>query len=969
MLELRSISKTYGDGGAARRVLDGVNLSFGSSGFVCVLGRSGCGKTTLLNVIGGLDRAFEGDLVMGGASFSEFTEVAWDRYRASLVGFVFQEAHLVEYLNVYDNVRLGMSFDPQGGKQAEGGGERERVLEALDACGIGECADRMPNEMSGGQEQRVAIARALVKRPQIVLADEPTGSLDYASGVQIMDLLAEISRDRLVIVVTHDRDLAKRYATRIIELDDGHVVSDSDSAPASCDPAAPDDLAVPGNPVGALPERPSTNGNPPTTCDPAAPVDPVGARSARPSTNVNAATRHARAKFTEGRFTMRALAGRHSKNKRARTAITAIVASIGLLGMVLMLALNAGAQAYMSQIASQSLLRAPIQVKEDGSASALLDAATMLTQSGVYVGQDVEGGVAVDHLALAMFYAALENRQSSDLNAFMSAVRDDPQCRILDLAFDVQERYDIMLNVYDERGRKIIDKGKVTLMDDIDIAHTFGNQAEEVVLENLPDKGALMRELIYNERTGDSPYEVLAGRMPQGADEIVIITNGNGHFTDYFEYASGIADLSDLADAATQVLVDGTASVPAQKDSYSYDELLGMTYRVVPMCDYYRKKGAGWENGEGDRTFRENLVANAYELKVVGVVKPREGYDDGMEAGTLAYTSELMPYLASCALNSDIVKDQLAHPGTDVFTGKSFEDEFISASERAAVERDRQIIKKILDMGNFSKAKREYVENLTSEQVKTLRSMFGDYIGADGSVHIAQSDIDLAASLSDEAFIGAIERYAPASLNAKYEENLEWLGAKADSPMEVAIYAKSFENDAELKAEIDAYNERMKAADSGAVPLAYANEGAAWMTAVAGTIDAVSRALGALVAIALAVSVIMVFSVTYVSAIERKREVALLRALGASKRDVRALFNWENVIIGAIAGAFGAVVGFAAQPLVNFLIGRLTGEGLMVSAPLWAIPLAIVFGAAVAVASGYIPARRASQADAAQALK
>ena len=931
MLELRSISKTYGEGEAARRVLDGVNLSFGSSGFVCVLGRSGCGKTTLLNVIGGLDRAFEGDLVMGGASFSEFTEVAWDRYRASLVGFVFQEAHLVEYLNVYDNVRLGMSFDPQGGKQAEDGGERERVLAALDACGIGECADRMPNEMSGGQEQRVAIARALVKRPQIVLADEPTGSLDYASGVQIMDLLEEISRDRLVIVVTHDRDLAKRYATRIIELDDGHVISDSPNASSAVDP------------VGALPERPSTNGN--------------------------AANRHAQAKFTDGRFTMRALAGRHSKNKRARTAITAVVASIGLLGMVLMLALNAGAQAYMAQIASQSLLRAPIQVKEDGSASALLDAATMLTQSGVYVGQDVEGGVAVDHLALAMFYAALENRQSSDLNAFMGAVRDDPQCRILDLAFDVQERYDIMLNVYDERGRKIIDKGKVTLMDDIDIAHTFGNQAEEVVLENLPDKGALMRELIYNERTGDSPYEVLAGRMPQGADEIVIITNGNGHFTDYFEYASGIADLSDLADAATQVLVDGTASVPAQKDSYSYDELLGMTYRVVPMCDYYRKKGAGWENGEGDRTFRENLVSNAYELKVVGVVKPREGYDDGMEAGTLAYTSELMPYLASCALNSDIVKDQLAHPGTDVFTGKSFEDEFISASERAAVERDRQIIKKILDMGNFSKAKREYVENLTSEQVKTLRSMFGDYIGADGSVRIAQSDIDLAASLSDEAFIGAIERYAPASLNAKYEENLEWLGAKADSPMEVAIYAKSFENDAELKAEIDAYNERMTAADSSAVPLAYANEGAAWMTAVAGTIDAVSRALGALVAIALAVSVIMVFSVTYVSAIERKREVALLRALGASKRDVRALFNWENVIIGAIAGAFGAVVGFAAQPLVNFLIGRLTGEGLMVSAPLWAIPLAVVFGAFVAVASGYIPARRASQADAAQALK
>lgn len=946
MLELHSISKTYGQGATARRALDEVSLCFGSSGFVCVLGRSGCGKTTLLNIIGGLDGDFEGELVMGGASFSEFTEAAWNRYRASLVGFVFQEAHIVEHLNVYDNVRLGMSFGAgvaKGAKRQADGGERESVLAALDACGIGDCACRMPNEMSGGQEQRVAIARALVKRPQVVLADEPTGSLDYASGVQIMDLLAEIARDRLVIVVTHDRDLANRYATRIIELDDGRVIADhAPSAEPVGNPVA--DIAYAH--VGACSARPSTNGAP----------------SSSIKTGENS-------KFSAGHLSMRNLAALHCGNKKARTAITAIVASIGMLGMVLMLALNTGAQTFMGQIASQSLLRAPIQVKEDGSASALIDAATLLTQSGVYVGRDVEDGVAVDHLALAMFYAAMENRQSSDLNAFMDAVRNDPQCRVLDLAFDVQERYDIALNVYDERGRKIIDKGEVTLMDDIDIGRAFGTQAEQVVLDNLPDKDALMRELIYNERTGDSPYEVVAGRMPKGANEIVIITNGSGHFTDYFEYASGIADLSDLADAATQVLVDGTASVPAQKNEYSYDELIGMTYRVVPTCDYYRRKGGGWENGEGDRAFMGSLLASAFELKVVGIVKPREGYEDGVEAGTLAYASELMPYLAERSLESDIVKDQLGHPGVDVFTGKSFEDEFISASERDAVERDRKIIKKILDMSSFSKAKREYVENLAPEQVKTLRSLFGDYIGPDGSVRIEQSDIDMAASLSDEAFIGAIERYAPATLNARYEENLEWLGAKAGSPMEVAIYAKSFENDADLKAQVDSYNERLTSASDDAVPLAYANEGAAWMTAVAGTIDAVSRALGALVAIALGVSVIMVFSVTYVSAIERKREIALLRALGASKRDVRALFNWENAIIGALAGALGAVVGFASQPLVNFLIGRLTGEGLMVSAPLWAIPAAIAFGAVVAVASGYIPARQASHSTPAQSLK
>ncbi|MBQ3329479.1 MAG: ABC transporter ATP-binding protein/permease [Eggerthellaceae bacterium] len=935
MLELRNISKRYETGAGSRKVLDGVNLGFGEVGFVCVLGRSGCGKTTLLNIIGGLDRAFEGDLVMGGASFSEFTEKAWDRYRASLVGFVFQEAHLVEYLNVYDNVRLGMSFDTGTQQQAESEGQRKRIMDALDACGIGGCASRKPDALSGGEQQRVAIARALVKGPQIVLADEPTGSLDYANGVQIMDLLADIARKHLVIVVTHDRELAHRYATRIIELDDGKVVSDTPNAPN----------------VPNVPATPS-------------------AASAVPQDNSRRQRAQGKSEhFSEGPLTMRSLAGKHSKNKKGRTAITAIVASIGLLGMVLMLALNAGAQDYMARIASQSLLHAPIQVKEDGSASALMDAATLLTQSGVYVGEDVEGEVPVDHLALAMFYAAMENRQSSDLVSFMDAIQNDPQCHILDLAFDVQERYNVDLNVYDERGRRIIFKNEVTLMDDIDIEHAFGKQAEQVVMDNLPPTDSLMRELIRNERTGDSPYEVLAGRMPEKLDEIVIITNGDGHITDYFEYASGIANISDLADAATQVLVSADVTVPEQKMSYPYDELLGLTYRIVPTCDFYYKQAGAWKNGQNDRAFMEKTLANALEVKVVGIVKPKEGYDDGMEAGSLAYTAELMPYLLQESLSSEIVQDQSAHPGTDVFEGKPFDDQLLTATELAQIESDRKILDKLLNMGNFSQAKRDYVKNLTNDQVKTLRAMFGDYIGADGSINIQQSDIDIAASLPDDTFIAAVERYAPATLSAGYQENMEWLNASSETPVEIAIYAKSFENDKDIKAEIDAYNTRAKDADRSAVPLAYANEGSALMTTVAATIDAVSRALGALVAIALAVSVIMVFSVTYVSAIERKREIALLRALGASKSDVRALFNWENAIIGAIAGAVGAVVGLLSQPLVNFLIGRLTGQGLMVAAPLWVIPAAIVFGALVAVASGYIPARRASQADAAQALK
>uniref|UniRef100_UPI00331472AD ABC transporter permease n=1 Tax=Slackia heliotrinireducens TaxID=84110 RepID=UPI00331472AD len=659
------------------------------------------------------------------------------------------------------------------------------------------------------------------------------------------------------------------------------------------------------------------------------------------------------------------LARRHLKNKRGRSIITTLVASIGILCIVLMSAINIGARAYMDEVATNSLISSPIEIKEDGTANALqslsFDTGGLLAQ-GAAEGE-TPTAVTAGMQAQIMLYAALENRQECDLSSFITHL-DLSESDIRNNAFDVQMRYPIELNVYDRNNNQIVKAGKATILRNIDPSTIFGEQATEIIEQKLPDPANLMRQFVINDETGETPYELLAGRYPESYDELVIITARDGSVSDYFIYAAGIEDYHTLVDAATDITMGNDFEIPEQTPSYSFDDLLGLTYKVVPTCDYYYKENGIWQDGRSQKDFRKKLLADATELTVVGIVRPNEAIDNGTEIGTLAYDEGLIPYLVDAANDSEIVQEQLADPEYDVLTGESFSATPATEAQRADFENTKQALLDAMDPELFSDYKRQLIESLSYSQVIALKQQLGGYMNADGSLNVSEGDIRQIAALPDSTFAAFLEQYAPSSLNAGYKKNLDALGAvDLMKPTEIDIYAKSMDANDAILAEIEKYNEHMELTGANSAPLATSNSNSALLARVTSVTGTIVRVLAVLIVIALAMSMFMVFSVTYVSSIERRREIGILRAMGSTRRDIVRLFDYENLVIGAFAGVVGTIVSFLLQPLLNLLTLFLTAQTGLCHVPLWIVFPAVLLGALIAVLAGHIPARRAAASD------
>ena len=940
MLQLHNIRKSYGQGTTRNVVLNGINLEFANSELVAVLGQSGCGKTTLLNIMGGLDHDFMGQLVVDDEDTSAFTESDWDDYRARRVGFVFQDSYLIDYLNVYDNVYASLMLDEGSRSVQEAINEADRrVMHALHKCGIVDLAERMPNELSGGQAQRVAIARALVKNPTIVLADEPTGSLDEEAGDAIMQLLSEIARTHLVIFVTHNRKLADTYATRIIHLARGGVASDARNGV----------MAMSGGwQRSDAPDGKRTSSR---------------ARSQAVGEKTSGLAR-ARA--------MLAFSFAHFRKKLSRSLVSVLAASIGILAIVLMASVQWGAGQYMERLMRDSLLSYPLVIREDGSTSALASVA-LQDESILSVAdaseQDVPEDVLVDHRGQMMLAAAIANQQKCDLNAFLEYV-EAGRANLSPYAYDIQVRYPITLNVFTEDGTCIIDEGEIAILEQVDLERAFGQQAADLITSLMPPATSLFRELIYNEETGDNPYEVLAGRMPERYDEVVIITNQSGYVSDYFTYALGIAPSDVLEQAVSSTMMGQEVDPIEVKSSYSYDELMSHTFKVVPRGDLYYKQGATWALGIRDWGFLDEVLADACELKVVGVVRIAPGVSDAPEYGGIGYTSDLVPYIIGQSWESPIVKAQQESPDVNVITGKTFAEETYGKNSLAQYEADKKLLLDAMDPKYFSEGKRAFIQSLNYEQVAKLREDFGVYIRDDGTFDLSEEDIRQIAALDDDEFIQIVEFYAPPTINPGYEDNLELLGAvDLDKPIRINIFPKSIEAKDAIASEIDAYNEHLAVVERNPQPLVYASLNQASVDRLGNIIGTLMKILTVLVLLALVLSVFMVFSVTYVSVVQRRNEIGVLRALGATRTDIKNLFNDENALIGAIAGIVGTVGAILGSFGIDGLVAEVAGRSGLVVVPWWAIVPAIAAGVIVAVASGYAPARSAAKTDPIKALK
>ena len=934
MLQATDICKGYGE----RLVLDQVSLSFADTGLVCILGRSGCGKTTLLNILGGLEGNFEGELEIDGRSTRDFLETDWDRYRGQDVGFVFQDASLIGYLSVGDNVRCALDLKNISSPEVEGpvdGDPDAAVAQALEAVGLGDFQDRMPSELSGGETQRVAIARAIVKGPRILLADEPTGSLDLASGEDVMCTLSTIAQDCLVVIVTHDQGLAERYADRIIRLGEGTVESDlTRSGPVSeaCGSRATkaDDAGDGG--LGGL-----------------------------------GGLRHPRHPGHAGMFAR--LIRQHLGNKLQRALITLLVATIGITGTGLTFAVQSGAHAYMDRIGIASLASNPLVLRQNGTQASLVGVA--LSALDTLHGNNQQGGdapseVTLSHVAQKVAATALAHSKKSDLEQFMRYV-DSDRSHIRQNAYDVQRHYDVGINLYDANGRQIVQDGRVTILDNLSLDHIFGKDGERAVSDILPDAASLLREIPYNEETGASPYEVMAGHMPNSYDEAVIICDHDGRVSDYFAYATGLADLEGIREVSVDLMMGKDVRIPGLDDAYSFERLLGLEFDIVPQSDYYYKGDGGWDLANGNARRMKDVLASAPKLRIVGVVRASDKIASVPEVGAIGYSSELIPWVIDHNSSSEIARQQAGSPNVDVFTGVDFASESRGSNRAMEAERTRNALLSAIDSSLLSQRKLDYLKSLNDEQVMALGDRFKDYFDASGRLYVSQDDVRKVAALPDDQFTAIIESYAPATLNHAYQENMDKLGvADLHEPTSIQIFPSSVEGREQIIRELDSYNATLA---DGEAPVTYASLNQAEVDQVTSVINLVSWALIILMILALGLSAIMIFSVTSVAVIERRREIGILRALGASRRDVVLLFCWENVTVGMCAGILGALLALLLSVPLSLVVQSLTKEAALVSPSPLIIPVSVVVGMTLSLVSGLTPTLRATQTDPAHALR
>ena len=870
MLSLVGITKWYPLGNEQVEALRGGDISFRRSEFVSVLGPSGCGKTTLLNIIGGLDRYSQGDLRIGGRSTKDYRDADWDAYRNHSIGFVFQNYHLIPHQSVLSNVELALTL--AGVSKAE---RRRRAAAVLQRVGLGDHLRKRPNQLSGGQMQRVAIARALINNPEILLADEPTGALDSETSVQIMELLKEISQEKLVIMVTHNPDLAEQYSSRIVRLLDGRVIDDSD----------------------------------PYTEEEPAPAAEKKSKKRQKGTSMSF-------------FTALSLSMNNLLTKKGRTLLTSFAGSIGIIGIALILSLSSGFQAYIDRVQQETLASYPLSIQRETA-----------DMSGVMVNFMKAQSEEVDH-PLDRVYA---NRSISKLMEALTADRKENRMKefkeFVDSSADikqyttaVQYGYDFDLQVY----RAETDDGVVQVNPNTVLQSLGGGNTQiTAMMSGGMTDGNVWREMLGNETFLSSQYETVVGRWPRAYNEVVLIVDKNNEISEIALYALGLKDQSELSDMLAAY--SRGEKVETEDVSFSYDEMLALTSKVVLNCDYFEQnEEGGWTGLRGDEDRLKALVDAGEEIRVVGVMRSDDKSSSASGSAAIGYTAALTEWVATRVNESEIVKAQKADETIDVFTGHAFDEAY-----------------KEYTMEDV----RAYVAGLPAEQQ-------------------AQMAAAIAATPEDKVLADFTKRMKAAAPQTTYAQNLATLGVvDLDQPSTVYLYPIDFESKDVLKELIADYNERMKADGKEDYAIEYTDYIGLLMSSISNIIAAISYVLIAFVAISLVVSSIMIGIITYISVLERTKEIGILRAMGASKRDVSRVFNAETFIVGLAAGLIGIGICLLLIVPINNLIEAVGNIPDCAYLPVGGAAVLVLISMVLTVIAGLIPAKIAATKDPVVALR
>ena len=883
VLELKGITKDYPSGDTVVHALKGISVTFRDQEFVSILGQSGCGKTTLLNIIGGLDQYTRGDLVINGRSTKSYLDRDWDTYRNHSVGFVFQSYNLIPHQTVISNVEMALVLS--GTPKAE---RRRRAEEALRQVGLGEHLKKKPNQLSGGQMQRVAIARAIVNDPEIILADEPTGALDTETSVEVMEILKELSRDRLVIMVTHNPQLAEEYSDRIVRISDGLITSDT------------------------------------------APVD-----AARERLTPEQVQAHAVADAKKGKRQMSfrsalALSATNLMTKKGRTLLTAFAGSIGIIGIALILSLSDGAQNYIAETEQSTMGSYPLTINETSVDMASMMTSMMGSAAETAASAVEEGTVASKDLVTDMVTGVADGSNENDMPAIKEWLDSNPD-DIDSITTAIEYTYDVPLNIYaSDTTDGPVQVNPATVMDAL--GFSIGETQGEM-LSSMGSSYDVFTELLPNRDTWATDYEVLAGRMPESWDEVVLYVDENGRISDYTLYALGLLDQSDLRGMMADV-VAGREVDKVEGTSYTYDDLMGLTFKLVPEASKYAEQDDGtWADKSDDDAYMTDVINSAEELHVVGIVRPAEGNDE-TNWGTLLYTPELIEHVIELGDESAAVKAQEADPTTDIFTGLPFEE--------ASTGLTMDAIELMLDQigGDQAAQLQGYVDELRAEGL---------------------TDDEIAEAFS--------EQMASQTDNATYEGNLELLGkGDLDSPSTISIYPIDFEAKETIDNLIDDYNAQVRA-DGEGTEIQYTDIVGMLMSSVADIVNAITYILIAFVAISLVVSSIMIGIITYISVLERTKEIGILRAIGASKRDVSRIFTAETFIIGLVSGLLGVGITVLLDIPVNAIIYAVAGVENLAAVPVGPGVALVVISVVLSWVAGLAPSRMAAKKDPVTALR
>ena len=885
MLVLKDIAKDYQAGDTKVEALRGIDLQFREREFAAILGPSGCGKTTLLNIIGGLDQYSRGDLIINGRSTKGFKDSDWDTYRNHSIGFVFQSYNLIPHQTVLSNVELALTLSGVAPEE-----RRRRAIEALEKVGLKDQIKKKPNQMSGGQMQRVAIARALVNDPDILLADEPTGALDSETSVQVMEILKEISKDKLVIMVTHNPDLAEAYASRIIRLLDGRVVSDTDACR---------------------------------------------------ETDLKAGETERRKKPSMSFLTALSLSLNNLMTKKGRTVLTAFAGSIGIIGIALILSLSAGVDMFIERIERDTLSSYPLEIDE--RTIDMTDMMTGMMDISSDSREHEEGKIYSGSRMTKLMSGWMSGVTENNLTAFKKYL-DSRADEVNSLVSGIQYEYSTPLTLYrlTDDGKAIQVNPSTTLestgmMSMMSMMSSGASGIQETMMNATMTRMNAFQPLLDNDELLKAQYQVLAGRMPEKLDEVVIIVNSRNELSDYALYTLGLKDQSELK-GQFEALMNGEP-IESEDMEFSYDELMALRFRLLLNTDYYSKEGAAWRNRQKNEDYMREVLENAMEIKVVGILKPADGAVATTVNVGVGYRFELMEYLLEQVKNSEIVQEQLANPEIDVFTGQAFETD-----------------------------QTDLFAALDSMSVSEFFEKYSGVMGMNAEIQKRVEQIpSFALNMVSKEDIKSVLRMAlPEDMNNTLQKNLTTLGVSdVDSPSAIFLYPKNFESKAKLTEIIDAYNAAAEEKDV----IRYTDYVGLLMSSITTIINAISYVLIAFVAISLVVSSIMIGIITYISVLERTKEIGILRAIGASKRDISRVFNAETLIVGFVAGFIGIAVTLLLVVLINVIIYSLTDIPNLANLPPVAGVILVVISMVLTFIAGLIPSRMAAKKDPVVALR